>query len=342
MAKKTPAKKTEKKTVKKKSASAASSSGTAKKSATKTASKKKATKKPVTKKPATKKPATKKAPAKAPAAKKAAPKSSPKKSSPKTPPAAKESTTTDPKPAAPAAKKQSKKSVAKAPASKKPETSKKSEENAAPKPAATTPASSGDDASKKKSGRKGITVVDQPKKSGPKASKPPKYIIPERPMLLGPGSKLGKPLIPSGPKAPKQTSVFDEPKSKRKKSPLTKAKLEKYRLLLLAKRAELFGDVESMENEALRSGTGGLSHTPQHIAEQGSDSYDQTLSLNLAAKDRRLIKEIDDALKRIEDGTYGLCEMTSQPIPEDRLDELPWARYTIEAAREIERRGLPS
>lgn len=336
MAKKTPAKKTEKKTVKKKSAKAASSSGTTKKPAAKTASKKKATKKPVAKKPAKKKPAAKKSPAKAPAAKKTPSKPSAKQSSPKAPPAAKEPAATDPKPAAPAAKKQPKKSGAKAPVPKK------SEENATPKPAATTPASSGDDASKKKSGRKGITVVDQPKKSGPKASKPPKYVIPERPMLLGPGSKLGKPLIPSGPKAPKQTSVFDEPKSKRKKSPLTKAKLEKYRLLLLAKRAELFGDVESMENEALRSGTGGLSHTPQHIAEQGSDSYDQTLSLNLAAKDRRLIKEIDDALKRIEEGTYGLCEMTSQPIPEDRLDELPWARYTIEAAREIERRGLPS
>ncbi|RMH24035.1 MAG: TraR/DksA family transcriptional regulator [Planctomycetota bacterium] len=342
MAKKTPAKKTEKKTVKKKSAKAASSPGTAKKSTAKTASKKKATKKPVAKKPATKKPAVKKAPAKAAGSKAGATKPSsktkpsPKKSSPKIPSAAKEPAATDPKPAAPTAKKQTKKSAAKAPAPKK------AEDNATPKPAATTPASSGDDASKKKSGRKGITVVDQPKKPGPKASKPPKYVIPERPMLLGPGSKLGKPLIPSGPQAPKQTSIFDEPKSKRKKSPLTKTKLEKYRLLLLAKRAELFGDVESMENEALRSGTGGLSHTPQHIAEQGSDSYDQTLSLNLAAKDRRLIKEIDDALKRIEEGTYGLCELTSQPIPEDRLDELPWARYTIEAAREIERRGLPS
>ncbi len=192
----------------------------------------------------------------------------------------------------------------------------------------------------KKGTRKGITVVEPTaKKPTPKAKPASKYNPPVRPMLLGPGSKLGKPLIPSGPSAPKQTSVLDAPKSKRTKSPLTKIKLDKYRALLLAKRAELFGDVQSMENEALRSESGGLSNTPQHLAEQGSESYDQSLSLNLAAQDRRVIKEIDEALKRIEDGTYGLCELTNLPIPEERLDEIPWARYTIEAARQLEQRS---
>jgi DnaK suppressor protein len=195
----------------------------------------------------------------------------------------------------------------------------------------------GDD---KKAGRKGITVVENAKKAPSRGKPVSKYNPPERPMLLGPGSKFSKPLIPSGPSAPKISSVFDEPKSRRTKSPLSKAKLEKYRGLLLAKRAELFGDVESMENEALRSGgSGGLSNTPQHLAEQGSESYDQTLSLNLAAQDRRLIKEVDEALARIEDNTYGLCLLTNQPISEERLDELPWARYTIEAARQLESRG---
>lgn len=196
------------------------------------------------------------------------------------------------------------------------------------------------DTSKDKKGpRKGITVVEGGKKPPSKSKAVSKYNPPIRPMLLGPGSKLSKPLIPSGPSAPKITSLADAPKSKRTKSPLTKAKLDKYRLLLLAKRAELFGDVVSMENEALRSESSDLSNTPQHIAEQGSENYDQTLSLNLAAQDRRLIKEIDEALKRIEEGTYGLCELTNLPIPEDRLDVLPWARYTIEAARELENRG---
>jgi RNA polymerase-binding transcription factor DksA len=74
------------------------------------------------------------------------------------------------------------------------------------------------------------------------------------------------------------------------------------------------------------------------MAEQGSDAYGQSLSLDLAAADRRLIREIDDALARIAAGTYGVCELTGKPIKVERLEELPWARYSIEAARELERR----
>ena len=53
-----------------------------------------------------------------------------------------------------------------------------------------------------------------------------------------------------------------------------------------------------------------------------------------------MIREIDEALKRIDEGVYGLCELTNLPIPEERLDEIPWARYTIEAARQLEQRSV--
>jgi RNA polymerase-binding transcription factor DksA len=195
------------------------------------------------------------------------------------------------------------------------------------------------DETDKKGGRKGITVVAPAKKAPSKSKAVSKYNPPVRPMLLGPGSKFNKPLIPSGPSAPKPVATLEVPKSKRTKTPLSKAKLEKYRTLLITKRAELRGDVVSMENEALRSESGELSNTPQHLAEQGSETYDQSLSLNLAAQDRRVIREIDEALVRMDEGTYGLCELTNQPIPEERLDEIPWARYTIEAARQLESRG---
>jgi DnaK suppressor protein len=99
------------------------------------------------------------------------------------------------------------------------------------------------------------------------------------------------------------------------------------------------GDMEQMESDALRSESGNLSHLPQHMADAGSDSYETSLSLDLAAADRRLIKEIDEALRRIENRTYGLCEHTGRPIGVARLAELPWARFSIEAARELERRG---
>jgi RNA polymerase-binding transcription factor DksA len=137
--------------------------------------------------------------------------------------------------------------------------------------------------------------------------------------------------------------MFANLSQKPKKTPFDKKELAKFKAMLLRKRAELVGDVSSMETEALMGSSGSLSHLPQHMAEQGSDAYGQSLSLDIAAVDRRLIKEIDDALKRIELGTYGVCELTGKPIKADRLEELPWARYSIEAARELERRGsLPS
>lgn len=148
-----------------------------------------------------------------------------------------------------------------------------------------------------------------------------------------------KPLIPSGPSAETEKKSVAADSSKPKKSPFNKRELTKFKNLLLIKRAELFGDIEQMEADALRSNSGNLSHLPQHLADQGSDNYEQSLSLDLAAADRRLIKEIDDALARVDARTYGVCERTGKPIRKTRLQELPWARYSIEAAREMERRG---
>lgn len=187
-------------------------------------------------------------------------------------------------------------------------------------------------------GRKGITVVTpKPQRKPSTKSSASKFVSPGG-NLLGPGLPARKPLIPSGPSATRPVSLGDGADLAGKKSPFNKKELARFKALLLAKRVELIGDVNNMENEALRSSAGSLSNLPQHMADQGSDAYDQSLALDLAAADRRLIKEIDDALQRIEDGTYGLCEITGQPIKIDRLDEIPWARHSIEAAREVERR----
>ena len=164
--------------------------------------------------------------------------------------------------------------------------------------------------------------------------------------LLDPKGPIRKPLIPSGPKATAQRPLGqhggaapDQVKPTAK-TPFGKKELEHYKSLLQRKRAELVGDVSTMENQALRSQSGSLSNMPSHLAEQGSEAYDQSLSLDLAAADRKLIKEIDDALKRIAAGTFGICELTGKPIKLERLEELPWARYSIEAARELERQSM--
>ncbi len=159
-------------------------------------------------------------------------------------------------------------------------------------------------------------------------------------MLLGPGSPIRRPLIPSGPSAPPpEDDTLDTAPDGKKKSPFNKRELDRFRKVLLVKRAELIGDLSAIEAEALLGNAGDLSSLPQHLAEQGSDSYERSLSLDLAAADRRLIKEIDDALQRIDEGVYGLCEATGKPIRKARLEELPWARHSIEAARAIERSG---
>lgn len=178
----------------------------------------------------------------------------------------------------------------------------------------------------------------QKKKRSSKAKKP-EFKVPVRPLLLGPNGPAIKPLIPSGKDNKLVASVLDNVTSRRTKTPLTKAQLENYRQILIQKRAELLGDIQNLEQEALRSDSGRSSHTAQHLDEAGSDSYEQSLNLNLAASDRERINEIDAALQRIKDRTYGLCELTFEPIKKARLDEIPWTRYTIEAARELDRRG---
>ena len=120
------------------------------------------------------------------------------------------------------------------------------------------------------------------------------------------------------------------------KTKLSRKELTHYRDLLVLKRRELVGDLHAMENEALRSGGGNLSHMPIHMADIGTDTYDQDFMLGLAATERDQLREIDSALQRIEDRTYGVCQMTGKPIPKARLDAKPWAKYSIEAARKLE------
>ncbi len=125
--------------------------------------------------------------------------------------------------------------------------------------------------------------------------------------------------------------------ARRVKSRLNKKQLDEYRRLLLEKRAQLVGDLSAMEEQALHSSGGNLSHMPIHMADIGTDTYDQDFMLGLAETERQGLREIDEALRRIDDGTYGVCQLTGKPIPRARLLAKPWAKYTIEAAREIER-----
>ncbi len=134
-------------------------------------------------------------------------------------------------------------------------------------------------------------------------------------------------------------AVRTDGKPKKNLIGLTPKELEFFRDLLLAKRRELVGDMSSMEREALRTGGNtNLSNLPIHMADMGTDNYEQEFTLGLMEKDRKLLREINGALAKLQDGSYGICEGSGKPISKARLEAQPWAKFSIEYARKMEGR----
>lgn len=129
---------------------------------------------------------------------------------------------------------------------------------------------------------------------------------------------------------------FPEKPKKKIKTPLTAKQLREFKALLEAKRAELCGDVQRLTSEALHKdseGGGDQSTMPIHMADRGSDNWEQDFTLGLIANEEAVVREIDEALARIKDKTYGVCLATQNPIGVARLRAKPWAKYGIEYAR---------
>ncbi len=224
---------------------------------------------------------------------------------------------------------QTKSPQTKSPQTKSPQT--KSPRAKAPKPKseAGTPSDNGQ---RKSSG--------EPAKSKSKSSQRPE----RKPTTLGAARDAATRLAAAaglGPPTQRSISapIADSPKKRLKRSPLKPEVLEEFRRILVIKRAEVLGDVTEMEQEALGSRSGSLSSFPQHLADQGSDEYDQSLALGIAASQRRLLAEIDAALDRIENGTFGVCDLLGTPISRERLDATPWARHSLEGARQLDQHG---
>ena len=149
-------------------------------------------------------------------------------------------------------------------------------------------------------------------------------------------ARSARPEMP--PPRPIPVAVPTDGKPRKNEAGLNARELEHFRDLLLAKRRELVGDMSQMEREALRSsGNSNLSTLPIHMADMGTDNYEQEFTLGLVEKDRNLLREINAALAKIQNGTYGICEGTGKPISKPRLEAQPWARYSIEHARQLER-----
>ena len=129
--------------------------------------------------------------------------------------------------------------------------------------------------------------------------------------------------------------------------PMKKTELAEYRDLLEDLQARLRGDVHQLTHEALgsdRQDGGSDSKSPTHMAELGSDAFEQDFSLSLAANEQETLTEISAALQRIKDGTFGLCEICQKEgrspaqsmIPKPRLRAIPYARTCVNCARKRE------
>ncbi len=124
--------------------------------------------------------------------------------------------------------------------------------------------------------------------------------------------------------------------------------LVSFKRLLLSIRARLRGDVEQLKDEALDRDGSGDSKSPTHIAELGTDNYEQDFSLRFVENEEETLKEITAALKRIDDKSYGSCELclqegksaTKAKIMKTRLRAIPFARNCIECERKREEMSL--
>lgn len=147
--------------------------------------------------------------------------------------------------------------------------------------------------------------------------------------------KKGKP----APRAPLSPPELIPPL--KQKSGLTKRDIAMLRNALLDKRAELVGDMTRMRDEALsknrQDAAGNLSNMPIHMADIGTDNYEQEFTLGLLDNERAILHEIDEALARIDKGTYGVCLATGAPIGLARLKAQPWAKYSYEYMLQRER-----
>ena len=145
---------------------------------------------------------------------------------------------------------------------------------------------------------------------------------------------LNKPIAQNGSAAgPTSKPVVVPGKSKRNLAGLGVKELAHFRALLLEKRHDILGDMNSMEKEALRMDGSNLTTVPVHVTDMGTDNYEQEFTLGLVEKERTLLREIYAALAKMQAGTYGICEGTGAAISKARLEVQPWARYSIEFAR---------
>ncbi len=120
---------------------------------------------------------------------------------------------------------------------------------------------------------------------------------------------------------------------------MKKSDIEKIKQRLLKMREQIVNQVrEASEDVKSVDEVKGYS---QHQADEGTDDFNRTISLSVSSKEQEILRQIDRALEKIDEGTYGVCDVTGKPIPAKRLEALPYAAMTVEAQEQVEK-GLLS
>lgn len=121
---------------------------------------------------------------------------------------------------------------------------------------------------------------------------------------------------------------------------MTEADRKSFRDTLVALRNRLAGDVSRLAEEALRGSggeaSGSLSNAPLHMADLGTDAAEQDFALTLLQNQEQALTEINDALERLHQGTFGRCEECDGAIPKGRLQALPYTRHCVACARKVQ------
>jgi RNA polymerase-binding transcription factor DksA len=134
------------------------------------------------------------------------------------------------------------------------------------------------------------------------------------------------------------SSILGRPVARVSTGPdLKKVKPEwhKFYLHLLELREQLVLQMNGLAKESAQE----LAGYSLHMADSGTDNFDRDFALSLLSSDQDAVYEIEEALKRIERKTFGVCELTGKPIPRARLEAIPWTRFTVEAQAQLEREG---
>ena len=143
-------------------------------------------------------------------------------------------------------------------------------------------------------------------------------------------SKSAKVKIVKKPSKPKKAL-------KLKIKALPKSELKLYKALLLGERNKVGGGLshiaETTLNKSQRDASGDLSGYSYHMADMASDDYERDFSLGRATDEQRILYSIDEAMKRVEDGTYGACLTCGKAIPKKRLKALPYTELCIECQK---------